>query len=335
MTRIRQATSNDVSRIAEMIVVNYRLNFFSFFHNESFYFSELNVIDVANDFNSDILHNTYVYDDGVVKGMIFVNGDELVKLYVEPQFQSNGIGAELLKYAMHELKISWLWALEYNKRGIAFYKRNGFNLTGERIIEDDWVPLLKMSIKCDLILKKIKIETPDKAVLDRINEVSFDDEQRTSIDDLFKSDKGDLDVLGIYHNGKLIGFFSVRRYKSIAYLGYFAIAPENRCNGFGSRALNLLKDYYGNKQIVIEIESIYEKCENIENRLSRKKFYLRNGMVTTNWFLFYDDVELEIICSEEDFKKNEFEEITKNIHSLYYDYIPELYKKQDNSNSSH
>ncbi len=332
MTRIRQATLNDISRIAEMIVVNYRMNFFPFFHNEPFYFSELNVIDVANDFNSDIIHNTYVYDDGVVKGMIVVNGDELVKLYVEPQFQNNGIGAELLKYARHELKITWLWALEYNKRGIAFYKRNGFNLTGERIIEDEWVPLLKMSIKCDLILKKLSIDTPDKTILERINNTSFGEEQRTSIDDLFKSDKGDLDVLGIYNADKLIGYFSVRRYKSIAYLGYFAIAVEERCNGFGSRALNLLKDYYGNKQIVIEIESTYEECKNIENRLSRKNFYLRNGMVTTNWFLFYDEVELEVICSEEDFKKNEFEEITKNIHSLYYDHIPKLYKKHIVSN---
>ena len=85
-------------------------------------------------------------DDAVVKGMILVSGDELVKLYVEPQFQSCGIGAELLGYAVKELNVSWLWALEYNKRGISFYKRNGFELTGKRIIEDECVPLLKMSL---------------------------------------------------------------------------------------------------------------------------------------------------------------------------------------------
>ena len=145
MTTIRKATTRDVSRIAEMIVFNYRMNFYPFFHDDAFYFSELNVVDVASDFNEGVLQNTYVYDDGVVKGMILVNGDELVKLYVEPQFQSGGIGTKLLKYAVDELKITWLWALEYNERGIAFYQRNGFRLTGERIIEDDWVPLLKLS----------------------------------------------------------------------------------------------------------------------------------------------------------------------------------------------
>ncbi len=324
---IRKATENDLSRIAEMIVVNYRMNFFQFFLNEPFYFSELNVFDVAKDFDADTLKNTYVYDDGVVKGMMLVNGDELVKLYVEPQFQSCGIGAALLGYAVNELKITWLWALEYNKRGIAFYKRNGFKLTGERFIEDEWVPLLKLSLTSDMSLRKMSKDSPDKEILDRINETAFAEEQITSIDDLFASDKGDLDILGIYHMDKLVGFFSVRRYKSLAYLGYFAIAPEHRCKGYGSRAFNLLKDYYGDKQIVIEIESIHEECDNPENRIRRRNFYLNNGMVSTGWYLYYDDVELEVICSDKDFRKDEFEEITEQIHSLYYDFVPELYRK--------
>lgn len=146
MGKIRKATANDVSRIAEMIVVNYRINFFPFFHNEPFYFSELNVLDVAADFHESVLQNTYVYEDTAVKGMMLVSGDELVKLYVEPQFQSCGIGSKLLDYAVNRLKVSWLWALEYNKRGISFYERNGFRLTGERRIEDEEVPLLKMSL---------------------------------------------------------------------------------------------------------------------------------------------------------------------------------------------
>lgn len=328
MNKVRKATSNDISRIAEMIVINYRINFFPFFHNESFYFSELNVINVAENFNADILQNTYVHDDGIVKGMMLVSSDELVKLYVEPQFQSCGIGAELLDYAVKELQVSWLWALEYNKRGISFYKKHGFELTGERVIEDEWIPLLKMSLLNDMSLRKMSIDSPDKLILERINSNSFEREQSTSIDDLFQSDKGDLDILGIYHSDTLVGFFSVRRYKTIAYLGYFAIAKEHRCKDFGSRALNLLKYYYENKQIVIEIESIHEKCDNMENRIRRRNFYLKNGMISTDWYIYYDNVELEIICSDKNLRKNEFEEITKQIHLLYYDFIPKMYKKK-------
>ena len=145
---IRKALSADVSRIAEMIVTNYRVNFYRFFHNDPFYFGELNVLDTASEYaeGTEKLLNTYVYDDGVVKGMIEVSGREIVKLYVEPQFQNSGIGAELLSFAVNELHADWLWALEYSERGIAFYKRHGFVLTGEKMIEDEWVPLLKLAI---------------------------------------------------------------------------------------------------------------------------------------------------------------------------------------------
>ena len=143
---IRPASAADASRIAEMIVVNYRRNFYPFFKNDTFYFGELNVMSVATEYSegSKALKNSYVYDDGVVRGMIRVSGIEIEKLYVEPQFQSNGIGAALLKFALYELNASELWALEYNKRGIAFYERNGFRLTGEKFMEDGWIPLLKM-----------------------------------------------------------------------------------------------------------------------------------------------------------------------------------------------
>lgn len=148
MSFIRPAAPKDASRIAEIIVTNYRINFYPFFHNEPYYFGELNVIDTASEYmkDSSALQNTFVFDDGVVKGMIRVNGDEIEKLYVEPQFQNQGTGAALLNYAVRKMNTTWLWVLEYNTRGRAFYQRNGFELTGEKMIEDEWIPLLKMKL---------------------------------------------------------------------------------------------------------------------------------------------------------------------------------------------
>ncbi|SKB77429.1 putative acetyltransferase [Lachnospiraceae bacterium] len=146
---IRKAETSDASRIAEMIVTNYRANFYPIFQNEDFYFGELNVLDVAKEYmeEPDVIDNTYVYDDGVVKGMIRLDKNEIVKLYVEPQFQNQRIGAKLLTYAMNEKAADWLWVLEKNTRGIAFYKRNGFDMSGEKMLEDGWIPLLKMECK--------------------------------------------------------------------------------------------------------------------------------------------------------------------------------------------
>lgn len=145
-TAIRKATIKDVSRIAEIIIINYRMNFYPYFHNDAFYFRELNVMDMVSALCSDEarFNNFYVYDDGVIKGVACITGELLDKLYVEPQFQNSGIGAKLLAFAVKERGAKELWALEYNTRGISFYQRNGFALTGEKIIEDEWVPLLKL-----------------------------------------------------------------------------------------------------------------------------------------------------------------------------------------------
>lgn len=85
---------NDISRIAEIFVINYRMNFYQYFHNDKYYFGELNVLSVANEYKSDSekLVNTFVYDDGIVRG--FMRIKEIEKLFVESQFQktnSNGI----------------------------------------------------------------------------------------------------------------------------------------------------------------------------------------------------------------------------------------------------
>ena len=144
---IRKAAPQDAGRIAEIIVTDYRENFYPIFRNEEYYFKELNVTDLAAEYaaGSEALGNTYVYDDGVIKGMIRIRGREIEKLFVEPHFQGQGIGAMLLAFAVERFRADHLWALEYNSRGISFYQRHGFTLTGEREIEDEWVPLVKMA----------------------------------------------------------------------------------------------------------------------------------------------------------------------------------------------
>ena len=144
MEQIRPASPEDAWRIAEIFVTDYRLNFYPHFLNDAYYFDELNVRDTAAEFaDAESLRQTYVYDDGVIKGFIRLNGALLDKLFVEPVFQSQGIGAKLLQFAVAN-GADHLWALKYNTRGIAFYQRHGFLLTGEEIIEDEWVPLVKM-----------------------------------------------------------------------------------------------------------------------------------------------------------------------------------------------
>ncbi len=66
-----------------------------------------------------------------------MNGTEICKLYVDTFFQNEGIGSELIEFALKELHADHLWALEKNVRAILFYQRHGFHLTGQRKLEED------------------------------------------------------------------------------------------------------------------------------------------------------------------------------------------------------
>lgn len=132
---IRTATVEDLSRVAEIEVFNYRLHFYPIFRSNEFYFGELQVPAMARRYENALGH-IRVFDDGVVKGFVLVQDGELKKLFVEPVLQSGGIGAELLEYAVTELGARTLWALEKNTRAIAFYKRHGFHETGDRKLEE-------------------------------------------------------------------------------------------------------------------------------------------------------------------------------------------------------
>ena len=141
MKYIRRATIDDLVRIAEMFVFNYRLNFYLIFQEDTFYFGELTVSNMVESFAKE-LDSIWVYDDGVVKGFIQIQKQEVKRLFVEPVLQGKAIGTELLEYGIAEKDANHLWALEKNIKAIAFYKRHGFNTTNKKKYEEDTTEFL-------------------------------------------------------------------------------------------------------------------------------------------------------------------------------------------------
>ncbi len=145
--KIREAKLDDLARIAEIEVFNYRLNFYHIFQDDSFYFQEMQVLNVINE-NKKRLGQLWVYDDnGIVKGFMWVDSQQIKKLFVEPVLQSRGIGSKLLEYAVDKLGATYLWALEKNTRAIAFYQKHGFHTTEEKMLEEDTTEYLVKLIK--------------------------------------------------------------------------------------------------------------------------------------------------------------------------------------------
>jgi len=141
MNYIRQATIDDLVRIAEIFVFNYRLNFYPIFQEDTFYFEELTVFNMVESFAKE-LDSVWVYDDGVVKGFIQIEKREVRRLFVEPTLQGKSIGADLLEYGIAEKDVDFLWVLEKNIKAIVFYKKHGFDTTNKKKYEEDTIEFL-------------------------------------------------------------------------------------------------------------------------------------------------------------------------------------------------
>ena len=130
---------DDLSRVAEIFVFNNRINYFPIFRDESFSFGELQVVSLVDNYfkKDEIAKNIYVFDDGLIKGFVQMDGTEICKLYVDTFFQNKGIGSELIEFVVQKFHADHLWALEKNIRAISFYQRHGFHLTGQKKFEGE------------------------------------------------------------------------------------------------------------------------------------------------------------------------------------------------------
>ncbi len=138
MNHIRKSVIQDASRLAEILIFTKRMNYRKIFHDDKVSFGEMQVFPLAQDYiaNPEKLENIWVYDDEFVKGMLHIEGNELIELYVDSFFQNEGIGARLIEFAIQMFDVSKLFVLEKNRGAIRFYQRHGFSLTQERQLEE-------------------------------------------------------------------------------------------------------------------------------------------------------------------------------------------------------
>lgn len=146
---IREAKKEDASRLAEILIFAKRTAYRSIFHDDFVSFNEMQVLKLALHYRDtpEALNDIFVFDDGIVKGMMSwdckegnLKGWELCELYIDPFFQGCGIGTSLMlnfisNAKIHGMKMVHLWVLEENINAIKFYESFGFAPDGERILQ--------------------------------------------------------------------------------------------------------------------------------------------------------------------------------------------------------
>ena len=78
---------------------------------------------------------------------------------------------------------------------------------------------------------------------------------------------------------RFCGFSNSISHGDITNIVYFAVVPELRCRGFGSKILQAIRRQHPDTRIVvdIEVEEDSKDAEELERRNRRRDFYQRNG----------------------------------------------------------
>lgn len=106
---------------------------------------------------------------------------------------------------------------------------------------------------------------------------------------------GKSDVWYFEKEGKFAGLVFTINSDNVILIDYLAIAANRRGEGIGSAIISQLREYYGEKGIFVEIESIFAECENKDERLRRKQFYLNNGLIHMKVMVVLFGVEMELL----------------------------------------
>ena len=120
------------------------------------------------------------------------------------------------------------------------------------------------------------------------------------------------DFIEFYHDDIFVGFAMLLDYKDISHIIYFAIDDKFRGHGYGSAALELIKEIKAGMRILADIEMVNDSAINNEERLKRRHFYERSGFRESGIEYFWSDEYYKVLVCGNDISESEFAEFWKH-----------------------
>lgn len=103
---------------------------------------------------------------------------------------------------------------------------------------------------------------------------------------LVKNTKKDgVNFYSLYNDQQWAGLAYVIAYGNLAYIFYLAVDEQTRGQGLGSKILTAIKEKYKDYKLTLNMEDMDPAADNYEERVRRKRFYLKNGYRTLNYCL--------------------------------------------------
>lgn len=130
-----------------------------------------------------------------------------------------------------------------------------------------------------------------------------------------KQQEGYTEVLSLEDaEGNFCGMAITILYKDIVLLDYFAISAKARGGGIGTEALRMLQERAVGKRFILEIEATDILAKNLQQRIRRKAFYLRNGMHSMGYLVELVGVEMEVLAHDCSLSYEEYQAIYETVY---------------------
>ena len=138
-----------------------------------------------------------------------------------------------------------------------------------------------------------------------------------------KSRKDGANLYGVYDGDIFVGLVHEVYFRDITYVFFLAVSPKLRGKGYGGAVLEEIKRKNEGRRVILNIETLDEECDNREERVRRKNFYLKNGFNEAGYKTRENNVLYEMlyyggIVSEEEYSALIEKYLGKFFFKFYY-----------------
>ena len=97
----------------------------------------------------DAVELRYIAKNNEIAGFIGVAESNIEMLFVDPKYFGQGLGSQLIKYALEELEASKVDVNEQNPGAIGFYEKMGFKKIGRSELDGQGNPFPLIHMECN------------------------------------------------------------------------------------------------------------------------------------------------------------------------------------------
>ena len=134
--------------------------------------------------------------------------------------------------------------------------------------------------------------------------------------------KGKTDMWYFEDEGGFAGLCTTINGPDTILIDYLAVARKRRGTGVGSRMLQALLEHYKDFGVFLEIEELDDNAENSKERIRRREFYLRQGLVPMNTYANLFGVNMELLGVNCQLSFDEYRDFYLNNYGRFaYDHI--------------